>query len=79
MKLNELAVSLFEAIQDGKHCAVEVQPIREVGKDYEQYFIRIDGKRQKVSEKFATNAIQWNVPVVYLDKIYKLANIRFRI
>lgn len=77
--LTDIAVSLFEALQDGKKCAVEIQPIREVAKDSKKYYLRIDGKRHSVSEKIATNAIAWKVPVVQLDRQYRLGNLRFTV
>lgn len=79
MNVTEIAVALFEALQDGKKCSVEIQPIREVEKDSNKYYLRIDGKRHKVSEKIAVNAIKWNVPIEYLPRIYKLSSIQFTI
>lgn len=63
MTTEQLAVTLYEALQDKKKCVVEVQPIRYIDKDSKKYYLRIDDKRYPVSRKIAINAIEWKVPV----------------
>lgn len=75
----QIAVMLYEALQDRKPCAVLVQPIREIKGDSTKYYLRIDGKRFPVSKKIAENAIKWRVPIETLPRIYKLANVQFTI
>lgn len=75
MKISDLAVALYEALQDGLSCAVEIQPIKGIYKEYEEYYLRIDGKRHKVNQGIASNAIRWQVPVKYLPRTYKLSNV----
>lgn len=77
--VEQIAVMLYEAIQDRKPCAVLVQPIREVKGDSTKYYLRIDGKRFPVSKKIADNAIKWRVPIENLPRIYKIANVQFTI
>ena len=77
--VDQIAVMLYEAIQDRKPCAVLVQPIREVKGDITKYYLQIDGKRYPVSKKIAENAIKWRVPIETLPRIYKLANVQFTI
>jgi hypothetical protein len=75
MKLQDIAVALYEAIEDGKQCGVEVQPITTIRGDRKYYYLRIEDKRYRVSEKVALNAMKWRVPVTTLTKQYKLGNI----
>lgn len=77
--VQQIAVMLYEALEDRKPCAVEVQPIRDVKGDSTKYYLRIDGKRFPVSKKIAENAIKWRVPIENLPRIYKLANVQFMI
>ena len=77
--VDQIAVMLYEAIQDRKPCAVLVQPIREVKGDSTKYYLRIDGKRFPVSKKIAENAIKWRVPIETLPRIYRIANVQFTI
>jgi hypothetical protein len=77
--VDQIAVMLYEAIQDRKPCAVLVQPIREVKGDSTKYYLQIDGKRFPVSKNIAENAIKWRVPIENLPRIYKLANVQFTI
>lgn len=79
MTIEQLAVELYEALQDNKKCVVEVQPIREIDKDSKKYFLRIDSKRYPVSKKIAINAIEWKVPVTTLERQYKVGNLTFTI
>lgn len=79
MTIEQLAVELYEALQDKKKCVVEVQPIREIDKDSKKYFLRIDSKRYPVSKKIAINAIEWKVPVITLERQYKVGNLTFTI
>jgi hypothetical protein len=71
MKNQDIAVKLFEALQDGKRCAVEVQPITSTRGDREDFYLRIDGKRTKVSKKLAVNAIHWGLYVNTLERQYQ--------
>lgn len=70
MKLQDIAVALFEALQDGKKCLVEVQPITSVRGDREYYYFRIDGARHQVSKEIALNAIKWNIPMTTIERKY---------
>lgn len=73
MSIQEIAVALYEALQDGKKCVVEVQPIASTKGDRECYYLRIDGNRHKVSKEIAINAIKWHVPVTTLEKKYNFS------
>lgn len=75
MTTEQLAVTLYEALQDKKKCVVEVQPIRGIDKDSKKYYLRIDDKRYPVSKKIAINAIEWNVPVTTLERQYKVGHL----
>jgi hypothetical protein len=70
MKLQDIAVALFEALQDGKKCLVEVQPITSAGGDREYYYLRIDGARHHVSKEIALNAMKWKVPMTTIESKY---------
>lgn len=70
MTYEQLAVKLYEALQDGKKCLVEVQPITSVGGDRKYYYLIIDGVRHQVSKAIALNAIKWNVNMTTLERKY---------
>lgn len=71
MRLSELAVKLFEAIQDGVPTKVLIHKIALPGRMAEQYFVKIADKEYKVSKQIALNAIAWHVPVDYKETEYK--------
>lgn len=76
MKVSDIAVALYEALQDNLPCAVEIQPIKAIDREYEEYYLRIDGRRHKVSQRIADNAIRWQVPTKKLATEYRIANVK---
>lgn len=79
MNVCELSIALYEALQDGVPCQVEIQPIKYVDRDMEDYYLRINGKRYKISKRIAVNAIRWRVPVEKLATQYRLAGVRIHV
>lgn len=55
MKVNQLAVALFEALQDKK----DVSVLRKTIGNKTKYFLQIVNKRHPISESFALGAIKW--------------------
>lgn len=73
MTHEEIAVKLFCAMQDGKRCHVEVQPIASVRGDRKDFYFSIDEKRFKVNEELAVNAIKWGLTCHELEKLYQFS------
>lgn len=71
MRLSELAVKLFEAVQDGVPAKVLIQKIALPGRMTKQYFVKIADQEYKVSKQIALNAIALHVPVDYKETEYK--------
>jgi hypothetical protein len=60
MTEEQVAVALYEALQDRKKTAVVIY---NKGKANESYFLRIEDKTHPVRKAIAINAIKWHVPV----------------
>lgn len=79
MKVNQLAVALYEALQDKKDVAVLRQTIIKVEKKTDKYYLRFGNKKHPISKAFALNAIKWGANLITLPKKYQLGNIQFSI
>jgi hypothetical protein len=60
MTTEQIAVALFEAIQDRKKTAVIVYNL---GKSNESYFLQIGNTKHPVNKAIAINAMKWKVSV----------------
>lgn len=79
MKVEQIAVALYEALQDKKYTAVEIQTVKTIDGEVEKYYININHKRHPISKKIALNAIKWGVQIDRLPKKYKIGNVTFTI
>jgi hypothetical protein len=73
MTQEEIAVKLFCAMQDGKRCLVEEQPIASVRGDRKDFFLRIENERFKISEAMAASAIRHGAKHHKLEKLYQFS------
>ena len=60
MTEEQVAVALYEALQDRKKTAVLIY---NQGKKNESYFLRIGEQTHPVRKAIAINAIKWQVPI----------------
>jgi hypothetical protein len=79
MTTDQLALALYDAIQEKKDVAVLRQPIVEATKNSEKYYLKIEKKKHPISKAFALNAIKWGATLITLPQKYQLGNIQFSI
>ena len=77
MTVEQLAVALYEALQDGKHVAVLRQPITKVEKDTERFYLQISDRNYPISKSFAENAQKWGVEIKTINKQYQIGKLKF--
>lgn len=63
MRLDEIAVKLYEALQDGLPTRVIIEKMVAPHREFERYLLDIAGTEYKISKQIALNAISRNVPV----------------
>jgi hypothetical protein len=76
MKIDDIAVALYDAKMDKIPTTVLVQKIKTINKETKKYWLRIGDKKYAISEKIALNAIArpWCTPVENLPTKYSLIN-----
>jgi hypothetical protein len=79
MNTDQLALALYDAIQEKKDVAVLKQTIVKVEKTTDKYYLRFGNKKHPISKAFALNAIKWGVRFITLPKKYQICNIQFSI
>lgn len=79
MTTNQLALALYDAIQEKKDVAVLIQTIIKVENKTDKYYLRFGNKKHPISKAFALNAIKWGASLITLPEKYQLGNIQFSI
>jgi hypothetical protein len=73
MKQEDIAVKLYFAIQDGKQCSVEEQPITSIQGERMEYYVRIDGNKYRINKDMAISAIRHGAKHNRLERLYQFS------
>lgn len=79
MTTDQLALALYDAIQEKKDVAVLRQTIIQAEKKTDKYYLKFENKKHPISKAFALNAIKWGANLITLPQKYQLGNIQFGI
>jgi hypothetical protein len=79
MTNDQLALALYDAIQEKKDVAVLRQTIIKVEKKTDKYYLRFGNKKYPISKAFALNAIKWGTKLITLPQKYQIGNVQFSI
>ena len=79
MTTDQLALALYDAIQENKDVAVLRQTIIQAEKKTDKYYLKFENKKHPISKAFALNAIKWGANLITLPQKYQIGNIQFGI